>query len=788
MALPFERGIKDFVSDDLAQCLFKGEAFEELMSSFREERFVCSDSGDLCWDLFFDSGEQSLAKDVLPPASPAAEWPQSIRDSYGLHCRRVHVAAAQAEAFLVELLCSDAACVSAFIPSHIQDVSLHYRVDLRSLVKHFFASTADASSSASMDDDTYASLLVLIATLERVLSDLMLTVQSGEEGDILEQPPQILRGLLQHPVLVEHLPHGLVAVLHYLMGPPIGMNLRNVLWHGFLHHNVPEVYPMRAFLALLLLLFRSVLLFALNCTAEADTLVLSPFLDHGGAYAVPQRDDQCLLDSLAGHDSGKQCLEDLVVLFGQSRFVLPGRISSLVRSCELLGEAWAALSAPTHSSPKTQSPQCCWTPFGLEKRVVALALLLPQLEHCLRQAFVLANGFPSQLMCASSTVYYTTVEMFLYSEVELSDKWAVASSRTTTENLLLSLMPAKTALLLQELILAASGPRIRDRVAHLVIDPVTIPCQVLDKLVVAFCSLALTWSPTLSRLVQPCVTWMDSWRPLYHPKAMLQTALREAGEGISRLLGVITSMETEFAEYVANDSQDSIDENLAEYLSCLRKGTAMLDEEELLTSISRPYIEYAQRAFPLPLEAVECDPSLRSLLKQEHIFTPTVTPSPCPLPQEVSSVVLTLAQVAGTAVQVLTLVLDDKLHRQRAAILAGSASERMCMSFSKLVSSLDTILLCVRLAVVVAEVELLRLGIAEFSDVDAAILSDILALRTRRSNSDLPRLPRLGQKKLNQIFMSLRKLETRIRRNQWKEAIEHCCSCFPRELRQLARV
>lgn len=783
MELPFERRWTDYVSEDLAQCLFKATAVGELQETFKETQFVCLATGALYWGVFFDDEQYNLGEDLLPPPSPAAEWPERIRESYGRHCRMVHAAAAQAEASLA-LLCRDASAMLEFIPPHLHELALHYRVDLRSLTRHFFAATADAQGAA-FAEDTYASLLVLIATLERVLSDVMLTLQGGKEGAAVVQPPQILRDLLQHPVLVERLPHGLTALLHYLVGPPIGMNLRNVLWHGFLHHNVPEPYPLRSFLALLVLLFRSVLSLTLREAERGGALVLGPFVNHGGAYAAPlQRKCLRVLDSLAD-DDGPMWLGQLQVLFKNSLFVLPGRMSSLMRACELLGEAWQA-----HLAPSCEGLSC--TAYGLEKRFVALALLLPQLEHCLRQAFVLSNGLPLQLMSASATVYYTTIEMFLFSEVEKSDKWVRESSEETVQNQLLALLPPKTALLLQELILAANGPRIRDRVAHAVIDPATIPFQVVDSLVVVLCSLAATWTPSSTAslslpLAQNCVRWMEAWDSLYHPKAILQATLREAGAGIVRFEAVISAMEAEHKAFLTDEGEGPLDEALSEYLSCLRKGTTMFDQEQFLANMVRPYVEYAELAFPLPLEASTEHPELRAVLQEECIFTPVVWPSPCPLPQAVSSVVQTLIQVSCTALQVLALVLDEKHGCQRAAILASAASERMCLSFSKLVTCMDAILLCVRLALVVAEVELLRLGISDFSPRATAVLESAGVTPTGGgSGRPLPRLPRLGLKQLNQVFMGLRKLETRIRRNQWREAVELFCSCLPRELRRMA--
>ena len=71
-------------------------------------------------------------------------------------------------------------------------------------------------------------MLLMSSLLERTLGDLYMTVANTS------QCPSLLKDLLSTSELKELFGNTAITCLHVLIGPPCGLNLRNILWHGFI--------------------------------------------------------------------------------------------------------------------------------------------------------------------------------------------------------------------------------------------------------------------------------------------------------------------------------------------------------------------------------------------------------------------------------------------------------------------------------------------------------------------------------------------------------------------------
>lgn len=71
------------------------------------------------------------------------------------------------------------------------------------------------------------SILKLTVIIERVLGDVFVTVSQ------IRKCPSLLKDLLKTEELKKTFGEVAVTILQTLMGPPVSLNLRNVLWHGF---------------------------------------------------------------------------------------------------------------------------------------------------------------------------------------------------------------------------------------------------------------------------------------------------------------------------------------------------------------------------------------------------------------------------------------------------------------------------------------------------------------------------------------------------------------------------
>eukprot|EP00727_Mastigamoeba_balamuthi_P009764 m51a1_g541 hypothetical protein (899) ;mRNA; r:419594-423340 len=314
------------------------------------------------------------------------------------------------------------------------------------------AAYADAARSAGAE--VLGAVAVGVTALERVLVALYYSAGGPRPA------PRVLRDLLDAPQTLAALGPDKLFFVKALVGPPIGINLRNVVWHGFLSPGeAPPEYA--ALLAVLLL----------SLPPAAPGPALSPSSAEPAPAALPSP-DVCL--SAAD-------LPCLAQLFRQSAFVIGSREDAVE-------EAFRALLEPRPEPAEWRAELCC-------------SLLLPQLEHCLRRAFVSANGLPPRMMSPDFRAYYTTMDIVLQEKVvrqgdQLIAASAVAGTRFRSPkfaeggtgsgsspspspspapgdgapNELRALLGDHALCALHDLLTHARGPRLRDCASHGVAD------------------------------------------------------------------------------------------------------------------------------------------------------------------------------------------------------------------------------------------------------------------------------------------------------------------------------
>ncbi|KAK8385359.1 hypothetical protein O3P69_012294 [Scylla paramamosain] len=223
------------------------------------------------------------------------------------------------------------------------------------------------------------------------------------------QVPFLLRDLLDTPELLGVMGATWVKVAKVLVGSVLGLNMRNLAWHGFLNPEETQAGPVCALLLLL---------------AECGRVLE----EQGGNEAVPRKPSMCL------------SLKEGVGVEVEEGEVWPSRavVEEVVETSGLV--------------PLVMKP--VWRralDHLLEGRHwVGLALLLPQLECSLRCLFAWANEVPSRVLTAQHTALYTTLDHALAAHVTGGGAGG-AEGREITEALF-------------DLLNFSQGPRVRDRV------------------------------------------------------------------------------------------------------------------------------------------------------------------------------------------------------------------------------------------------------------------------------------------------------------------------------------
>jgi hypothetical protein len=269
---------------------------------------------------------------------------------------------------------------------------------------------AAAAVAAFKAGESLCCALLATVVLERALGNLFVCLEPGA------RPPPLFRDMMEHPAM-QRMGGPAWALLRALMGHPSGLNLRNILWHGFLGTVAPE------WLALLMVLAASL----------SSLLVRFPGYRR---LPPPPLAFRAILRGSAPPPPR----------YGVSSLELPARLEQRLR------EAFAQHAAG--------------------RRLESLALLFASLEHALRIVYCRENQCPQLQLTADSVTLYTTMETFI--------RATVSELNPVQPNRRVALLGKGPLLALMDLMFLPAGPRLRDRLSHGQLDAAAVPPELLD--------------------------------------------------------------------------------------------------------------------------------------------------------------------------------------------------------------------------------------------------------------------------------------------------------------------
>ncbi|XP_044935918.1 endoplasmic reticulum membrane-associated RNA degradation protein isoform X7 [Mustela putorius furo] len=265
-------------------------------------------------------------------------------------------------------------------------------------------------------------LMKLTACLERALGDVLVLL--GKDC------PFLLRDLLASEELAEVFGRPVMDVLKVFVGSPSGLNLRNVLWHGFASpHEIPPKY------CSMMVLLTAGLGQLLKTYLEQTKLVLA----HRPSVALANLEEAAVFPDVTPAVLG--LLEDVM------------RNSAFIRKVMMPYWEAALLGFRSH-----RFADCAM-------------LLLTQLEAGLRSVFATINQCPRRLLTAESTALYTTFDEILAKDLN--------DGKINQLPLFLG-EPAME--FLWDFLNHQEGPRIRDRLSHGEINLSEFPKEVANQL------------------------------------------------------------------------------------------------------------------------------------------------------------------------------------------------------------------------------------------------------------------------------------------------------------------
>ncbi|KAM9665113.1 endoplasmic reticulum membrane-associated RNA degradation protein isoform 1-T1 [Trichechus inunguis] len=323
------------------------------------------------------------------------------------------------------------------------------------------------------------SLTKLTSCLERALGNVFLLV--GKEC------PFLLRDLLASDELAQVFGQPVMDVLKVFVGSPSGLNLRNVLWHGFA---APQEIPPK-YCSVMVLLTAGLGQLLKRFLRQANRT-----LWHRSFLALTNLEDWIVFP-----DVTSEALSVLEDVMKKSTFVF-----------------------------KTMLPywEAAVIKFRSHRFADCVILLLTQLEAGLRRAFATVNRCPQRLLTAESTVLYTTFDEMLAKE--LNDG---------TINQLPLLLGEPVMEFLWDFLNHQEGPRIRDRLSHGEVNLNEFPGEAANQLL-AFSTVLLlrfTSGDVVSVLkekaaIKSLISIAEGYSSHFHPASQLKKQVLRCEESI----------------------------------------------------------------------------------------------------------------------------------------------------------------------------------------------------------------------------------------------------------------
>ncbi|NXT88363.1 EMARD protein, partial [Anhinga rufa] len=323
-------------------------------------------------------------------------------------------------------------------------------------------------------------LMKLTSCLERALGDVYLL--TGKDC------PFLLRDLLASEQLAIVFGQAVMNVLRVFIGSPYGLNLRNVLWHGFAS---PQEIPAK-YCAMLLFLTAG-----LGQLLQTYLLQTKCILVHRPYVIFVSLEE---LDVFPLNHETLSVAEELVKL---SSFVLK----------PMLPFWMAALTA-----------------FKQSRYADCVILLLPQLEAGLRLLFTTTNKCPNRLLTAE-VKFLSKVDYDLMLAKHLDNEEVNKLPAVLEE-------PAMASEFLWDFLNHQEGPRIRDRLSHGEINLETFPREVANQIVAFAITLLCRFSDEdvfafkEHMVIKPLMNCASCYRSQFHPISRLKKQVLECMKSI----------------------------------------------------------------------------------------------------------------------------------------------------------------------------------------------------------------------------------------------------------------
>ncbi|GAB1222500.1 hypothetical protein ENUP19_0113G0008 [Entamoeba nuttalli] len=372
------------------------------------------------------------------------------------------------------------------------------------------------------------------------------------------QLPRTLSETLQKMYEEHTVPFGLILLCILIIGPPTGLNLRNLLWHGFMNDN--EVT--NTHLCLLVILYQTIQVYC-HKISEPKHLNILQLQYFNQVIEIPN--------------------EELLSLIHSSSFILPNRrqpIEIIVKNTVQQGN----------------------------NKIFSFMRMVVELEHLLRIAFITINDVDIRFGMANYSNYYTTLDVLLQEDVISSSEGLIVNRPSTINdikvvkykntskysetkgiekekevlskkrNLLIDILGKDVVSKLHDLFLFEGGIKLRDCLSHGEYQVDDLPSQ-------SFIVIKMIWFIILKRLQDWIINKPSQFShhfqkyfseyPMFHPLSFFKRNYQES----------ITCYESVCSYFTSFSYEDELYDDYRNYHSNFILSFSCLNDVELIHNL-----------------------------------------------------------------------------------------------------------------------------------------------------------------------------------------------------------
>ncbi|KAF2069816.1 hypothetical protein CYY_008867 [Polysphondylium violaceum] len=432
---------------------------------------------------------------------------------------------------------------------------------------------------------------IIFSIIERMIGDIIYCemILDGKTPIIT----RMLRDLLDDKYLHNVLDIDIILLLKLIIGPPIGLNFRNIIWHGFISPYQLKIDMLLLSVHLIFTISKRYQLYLQSNSKK--TITPRSLLNYEKKFnSLGQLELKFNNQSITGDIlklSSPTKIDDLINnIIDSSSFIIKGR-----------NQQWKnAFKRYFNSLQQIDN--------NSNDRFISLVTLLPQLEHSLRVKFVESNQLSNQFLNADYTSYYTTLDLFLaptlwlnnsddtnvkhlqiptlnksYSKYE-NPKYSKFKSEESSpskspQNQELEIIEFENKLvkdigygcmgILLDLLMYMDGPRLRDRIAHGEIDHKSIPLVFSDLLMILSLDLCIKYSTKNSQqneTIQSISSFTDQYTPMFHTKSIIISKYQQMNQSINNFTQFYNQLNCSHVKSNENENEENQEDLISDYI------------------------------------------------------------------------------------------------------------------------------------------------------------------------------------------------------------------------------